>query len=351
MTKAKRTGMPERSDRPRGVPTLKEVARLASVSISTASRALSGARRVDPGLVERVQEAASALRYRPDFRGRSLRSSKTMTLGIVYHNLDNPGQLDILSGVGSAGDERGYSLLVTNARGSDELYKTLMQRLFERRVDGLILTSPGAVSEFLELYEAAGIPVLALYTRDPSTPDLPIVTASEARAITASAVRLVELGHRSFGYLGTEASLRSDRYVRTRKALERALGSPVDFAVHTIPEDMEHDTVRRIVRELVQARGVAALYCDHRNVPQVLSVLGEMELRLARDVSMISFSESRWAHGFAPHIATIKIDVEGLGRSLAEVLIDWIDGTPPPRVTSAQEAQWLERVSLAPPGL
>lgn len=98
------------TDRPRPV-TLLDVANEAGVSVSTASRALTGARRVRGDLERRVQEAVESLGYRPNEAARGLRMARTMTLGVLFHRLSSPVSLDMIDGMGAAAHEARYSSL------------------------------------------------------------------------------------------------------------------------------------------------------------------------------------------------------------------------------------------------
>src|SRR5690606_29970061 len=117
--------------------TLKDVARHAGVSISTASRALTGQRNVQSDLVARVWAAAEELGYRPNVAARGLRLARTMTIGAVFNRLESPVALEVFDGLGEAAHKHGYSVLVANAGGSAEEYQVVLQRLFDQRVDAL----------------------------------------------------------------------------------------------------------------------------------------------------------------------------------------------------------------------
>jgi len=331
-----------------GTPTLDDVARTAGVSKSTASRALTGARPVSAELAGRVQAAAERLRYRPHLGARSLRRSETKTIGIVYHSLDNPGQLDLLRGLGAESYERGFSLLVADAFGDDRRYELLVSRLFERRLDGLLLDSPGALPDLLDDYRTANIPVLALYSKHPAD-DIPVHPGSSEKAVRAAVSRLLSLGHRQFGYVQSVAAL-PRRAERLQAALHDSGVADAAIEVARIPEPQDDALVCQAVREMVRRdRPVTALFVDHRSTPPVLEELRVLRLGVPRDVSLVSFSESRWGHGYAPWMATITVDVEALGRDLARSLIDWIHGTPPHPDAKPREAVWLERQSVGRP--
>src|SRR5439155_17392308 len=87
------------------IVTLRNVARHAGLDVSTASPTLTGRRRVTASIAGRVHSAAAFLGYSPNEAARSLRLSRTMTLGIVLQQLSGPGLLEFVEGLGSGADE------------------------------------------------------------------------------------------------------------------------------------------------------------------------------------------------------------------------------------------------------
>ena len=92
--------------------TIKEVAKLANVSISTASYAINGKPNVSDKLRERVLEAAKQLNYHPNAAAKHLKSKKTMSIGVFIYGFSGPVFSEILEGMNQAALEEGYNLIV-----------------------------------------------------------------------------------------------------------------------------------------------------------------------------------------------------------------------------------------------
>lgn len=121
-------------------PTLKDVAAAAGVHPGTASRALTGRRRVDPLIVERVKAAASELGYRVDPIARALRDSRSGMIGMVVPTLQNPFFPLLVSALEESLAAAELTLLLCDAQDSVEREAQRLQALIDRRVDGVIMS-------------------------------------------------------------------------------------------------------------------------------------------------------------------------------------------------------------------
>ena len=122
--------------------TLAQVAAMAEVDVSTASRVLRGQseQRIRAETRDRILEAAKKLNYRANFTARSLRMSRTFTLGIVVPQLDNPVFSAAIRGAENVAAQHGYSLLISH-RDPGEAGTTIAKLSQMNRVDGLLVAS------------------------------------------------------------------------------------------------------------------------------------------------------------------------------------------------------------------
>ena len=123
--------------------TIKDVARVAQVSVATVSRALNGHHNVTEAVRRRVEEAAGQLRYVPHAAARSLSSRRTQTLGVVLPDLHGEFFSELVRGVDQAARDRGLHLLVSSYHGHPEEQAASLRTL-RGRVDGLLVMSPFA---------------------------------------------------------------------------------------------------------------------------------------------------------------------------------------------------------------
>src|SRR5579864_4211024 len=137
--------------------TIKEVADLAGVSIGTVSHVLTGSIPVSPRLRTKVEAAIRELDYHPNHVARSLKTSKTRTLGIVVPDMTIPYFPKVIRGAETAARQRGYSLIAVNSDDSGERQKELMSLLRSQRVEGILLVmaaAPTPLNQITRMLEA-----------------------------------------------------------------------------------------------------------------------------------------------------------------------------------------------------
>ncbi|MGE0541169.1 MAG: LacI family DNA-binding transcriptional regulator [Dehalococcoidia bacterium] len=328
------------------VVTLRDVAQRAGVDVSTASRALTGRRRVTPAIAKRVRSAAASLGYSPNVTARNLRMARTMTLGLIFPKLNSPTSLEFAEGLSSGIEEEGYSLMLTTARGEPEHFRTLVQRLFERRVDALFIATPPDLGTTLQAYENAGVPVLVLFARGLGPESLPLFTAMEDEALRQAAARLAALGHRRVIYFGMPQSVPSVRTTWLQQSAER---SGLTLTIEMVPHEEHHAGLYdRVARHLTVTDRATVFFSDLSVLPRLMHVLNQMGLRIPADLSLVAFGESPWTLEFGVPIASISHDMLQLGRLAAATILDWLQGSRPADVVSVGGGVWVERDSIGP---
>ncbi|MGD9892857.1 MAG: LacI family DNA-binding transcriptional regulator [Dehalococcoidia bacterium] len=321
------------------------MANLAGVDISTASRALTGERKVAAETVKRVMDAVATLGYARNQAARNLRLSKTMTLGVIINLFDTPIYLGTLEGMGSTSHECGYELMITSARGVRSLSPLLVQRLFERRVDGLILWTLPNLGASLEPLISRDIPVLAIGVREKGSPRIPYLNATEERPIGDAMQQLALLGHRTIVYLQVPLQLSRQRLPALERATDRA-------GLHQIQQSLACNAPMSELCDLLRRRlappvNATAILTDH-HLAQVTAALHLLDIPAPDDVSLIGFARSRWAQETWLPTATIQTDAVELGQIVAQMMADWLGGTRPPDMTKVHVAEWVPPGSVGP---
>ncbi|HZD23480.1 MAG TPA: LacI family DNA-binding transcriptional regulator, partial [Acidimicrobiia bacterium] len=182
--------------------TLKDVAREAGVHISTASRALnpSAAAIVNPETVERVAAAARKLRYRPHPLARGLRTNRTMSVGVIIPDVENPLFGPIIAGAESMLVQEGYSVLIGNADRGPNSADSLIEAMLERQVDGLILATPSRKVSAAAIKAQESVSVV-LVNRSVDDQSIPAIVGDDHAGIGLAVRHLRELGHERIGHV------------------------------------------------------------------------------------------------------------------------------------------------------
>src|SRR3954447_4306631 len=131
--------MSQAASRPQRPVTLTDVARLAGVSIATASKAINGRDQVAPATRERVMAAAEELSFTPNELARSLINGRTGTVGLLTSDLEGRFVIPILMGAEDAFGAGKINVFLCDARGDTIREQYHLKALLTRRVDGLIV--------------------------------------------------------------------------------------------------------------------------------------------------------------------------------------------------------------------
>jgi len=143
--------------------TIKDVAQRAGVSVATASRVLSGGRKVSPELADRVRESARELGYRHNAVARALRHGRTSSVGMIVPEIGNPFFPSLVEAVERTLSDSGRDLLLCDAQQDPATELRRARALMARQVDGLILIPVSASASRAALQEVASqLPVIQL---------------------------------------------------------------------------------------------------------------------------------------------------------------------------------------------
>lgn len=330
-----------------GRPTLADVARVAGVDVSTASRVLRGdsAQRVREETRDRILAVARELAYRPNSLARGLRTQRTDTIGIVVPQLDNPVFAAAIRGAELAAAELGYSLLISH-REPGATATTLAKLSQTNRVDGLLVASLDDDEVLRSDLAAARVPFVLMNRILPGAP-LSVVLDSRAAARRAVA-HLAGLGHRRVAHLagrahGYNASERLEGY---REGLAEA-GLPFDPALVAIA-GYTAEGGAAAMRALLPAAPTAVLGATLVSAAGAMGVLHEAGLRIPEDVSVAGLHDAPVASLLYPSLTTVEMPTEEMGRVAATLLVRSLAGERPAPVAPLPPGPLIRRASTGP---
>src|ERR1041385_971276 len=226
------------------MPTIKEGAERAGVAIGTVSHVINGSVPVSDGLRRKVQAAIRELDYHPNHVARSLKTSRTRTLGIIVPDMTISFYPQIIRGAEYAARERAYSLIAVNSDESAARQKELLSLLRSQRVEGILLviasthTPLNQISRLIE----AGILIVCL-DRIPDRISTDSVSVEDVSAAEMAVDHLIAAGHRRIAAATGPLMLRNERQrlLGYREAMERAglpAGDDLIWQGNLRPEDV-----------------------------------------------------------------------------------------------------------------
>lgn len=317
------------------------VAAKAGVSIATVSRALNGLP-VAAENQQRVERAATELGYVPNEAARSLRSDRTLTLGLIFYQLGANRGVDLLDALSATVELGGYSLLISTARGDPANYDILMRRFLERRVDGLFCSMPHGDAGLLPRYEAAHVPVLALTAAGPGYLGLPIVRPSFSLDTDPGIQQLLSLGHRKTAWIDEAEPLTATAAMGT--AWKK---SPLDSEMIPLPKT---GGMELVVRDLLSRRDRPTVVAGpEHHASAFLAACRIAGVSVPGDFSVVAItnrdSERRAER---QNMASTLIDSALIGARAGETMLAWLAGEPPEPSIDVAISEWHARATVGP---
>jgi len=331
-------------------PRLSDVARVAAVSLATASRALTSPDQVRPATVAKVKNAAQMLGYVAHGAARALASKRSRTIGAVIPTLDNAIFAASVNALQSSLAESGFHLLLATDSYDLRLELDVARALIERGVDGILFVGGDHDADLYRLVRTSQIPYVLIMTMDRSLQH-PTVGFDNRQAAMLVTRHLLDLGHRRIGVI-TGATANNDRardrVVGVRDARNsRGYDLPADAIVEKAYSfESGRDGIRQLMKRSVR---LTAIVCT--NDVLALGALLEcqaMGMRVPVDMSITGFDDMDLAAQIPPGITSVHFSTQEQGRLAATYLIDSISGRSVAKCTEVP-VELIVRGSSAPP--
>ena len=305
--------------------TIKDVAREASVSVATVSRALNGHDNVADGVRRHVVETASRLRYQPHAAARSLSSRSTQTIGVVLPDLYGEFFSELIRGIDVVARARRQHLLVSSYHGHPEEQGEAL-RAMRGRVDGLLVLSPYADRPgFLTDNLPSALPAVLINTHLPEA-GYPVLNIDNFGGAVAMTRHLLEAGHQHIAFIGgPEDNFDARERLRGyRDALARFVpdASPLEFR-GDFSESTGYEAGKRIAQMAEKPQAVFA--ANDMMALGCLYAFNEAGVRVPQDVALAGFDDIPLARFVHPTLTTMRVSIAELGGQAMSRLLDAID--------------------------
>jgi len=332
-------------------PTIRDVAKAASVSLGTASRVINGHTTVKPEIAKRVKEAIQALDYHPNPAAQSMRTGATRTIGCLLRNLMTPVMADFVKSAEHLISPAGYALMLANNNDTAATERKLLETFSKRHVDGLLLTvCDESDDQIKEVLKAIDIPIVLLDRK--LDMDLDTVIVDHCSGMDQATRYLIGLGHRRIALLAGNPVVHPSRdsiagYEKAHK--EAGLSWDPDLVIHS---DFWEETALKNARNLLAMDNppTAIISGGTMMLPGVLRAVREAGLRVPEDISLIAGYDSELAQLVTPPVTAIRKNFSEVGTLGTELLLQRLaNTTTEQRRTIVVPSTFIERESCAKP--
>lgn len=325
---------------------LRDVARLAGVSLGSASRAINGSG-ASAQVRAKVEQAAAALGYRPHHAAQSLRSRSTRTIGFLLPDIGNPLYAAVYRAMEDEFRARGYMLLLANG-GNDARREIETLGMFVQRAMDAVILAPGNERnrELAAALRALPMPALVFDRELPGGDDALFI--DHAAGVRRAVEHLLALGHRRVALVLWKGDTRPvRRRIQGYRAAYRTAGlPPPEWLVQAAGVNA---SAFAEIGELLarRERPTAILVQGTSMLESALRAIALRGLRIPADVSVVAIGDTPLARGYEPPISTLMIDLADTARRMAAMVLSRIED---PGLDGRQEHvafQYIERGSVS----
>lgn len=307
--------------------SIREVARVAGVSIATVSRALSTPDKVSDAALAKVKAAIAQVDYRPNMMARNFRAARAYAILVLVPNIANPFFATVIRGIEDAAQQAGYAVLLGDTRDSIERERDYIKLVETRQSDGVLQLRPYIPGASVE--PARQIPMV--YACGCTNTPFPSVRIDNTAAAQAVVEYLIGQGHRTIGAIAGKSDNPHtvDRLRGFKLALEQA-GLNYDPS-HVINGDFTLPSGVQAARQFAAMQNKpSALFCMNDEMAiGAIQGLRAAGLRVPEDIAITGFDDIEFARYADPALTTIAQPAEALGKTAFRTLLALIEGQPP----------------------
>lgn len=306
--------------------TIKDVARLAEVSISTVSRVINDSKPVSPEVRRRVLKVIEETGYKPNDVARSLVTRRSYLIGVIVNNLAQSYVADIVRGIEEIGKMYDYDILLCSSYSSKETQEKYLQLLDRKQAEGLFLVGNKFDDEIIEMARKLNKPSV-YFTRD-IRERMNYISIDCNAAIYEMTDYLIKEGHEKIVYISDfedRTTVEEDKIAGYLKAIE---DNKLDFSKIYVVKGNKHNKAYDLGKSIIKEAGyfTAAICSNDEIAIGIMDSMIDNGVRVPEDVSVVGFGNIREGKFVRPELTTIGEPYYDVGAVGMRMLIKMIKG-------------------------
>lgn len=295
--------------------TIKDVAKMADVSISTVSRVINDSKPVSPEARRRVLKAIEVLDYKPNEVARSLVTKKSNLIGVIVNDIGSTYVSSILRGVEEIGRMYKYDILLSSSYGDSEVEVKFAKLLLQKQVEGIIVISDTLNTKLLYRLEESKIPYINV-NRFYNVDEHYTVGVNHKDGTYQMTNYLVENGHKNIGLLyvrkdfdRTEEKIKEDGYL---EALEEHGLAKNTIGIEGIREKDVAGIMDK-VEEIIKSGVTAFVTTQDELGIHLQNALLDRGYKIPEDVSITGYGATEMTELTRPKLTSVKVPYYDIG--------------------------------------
>lgn len=305
-----------------GQPTIKDVAKLAGVSISTVSRVMNNSKPVSPEARKKVLDAINKLDFKPNELARSLVMRKSNLVGVIVEDIGIEYMAQLIRGIEEIGRVYKYDILLSSSYGDEEALENSIDFLATKQVEGLVIITENISPEVLVKLRDRRIPFVLLdkYHTYKNVKSVKVDYKAEEKRLVQS---LIDDGHERILYINhSENNILNENMLNGyREAISNNEKKSYIIETEGISSDDGYNIGKKVY-DLVKKEEITAITCVNDNVAiGFINYCIDNNISVPDDLSVAGFGDSSVASIYRPKLSTVSIPYYDIGAISIRALI------------------------------
>ncbi len=300
--------------------TMRDIAKLSKVSVSTVSRVLSGKGRVSAEKRNEIIKLANQFHYIPNYHAKCMTKTGVITVGLVVPDISNPFFSKITMGIEAELRDNALLILMNSFRDI-EREKRLSLLLRDNGAKGIIIGNSHVEDDFV--FEISKYIPVVVFDKEYNLPNISTIKLDNVYGAYLATNHLIEIGCSSIVHFGGFDDL--DVSIQRREGYKKALRRGMQ--PYVIPTGYDERSGYEKAKKILTSKKFDGVFCMNDLVAiGVLKAAKEMGIRVPEDLKIIGFDDTELCEVVTPPLSSIHQPIEEMGRAAARALLKMIEG-------------------------
>lgn len=330
--------------------TIKDVAKLAGVSVATVSRVINNSPKASENSRLAVFSAMEELQYHPNANARALAQQSTETIGLVVGDVSDPFFGAMVKAVDEIAWQTGNFLLIGNGYHNEEKERQAIEQLMRHRCAALVVHAKKIPDEELEKLMQQ-MPGMVLINRSLPAFQQRCIALDDRYGAWLATRHLIQQGHDHIAFICSTHTI-SDAEERLQGYYDalREFSLPCNDRLVAFGEPDEVGGEQAMTELLGRGRNFTAVACYNDSMAAgALAVLSDNGIRVPEEMSLIGFDDVLVSRYVRPRLTTIRYPIVTMAQQAAELALALANNQPLPEVTNTFNPTLVRRHSVSPP--
>ena len=311
--------------------TIRDVAKMAKVSISTVSLAFNEGARVSVETRKKVLDAAKNVGYAPNPLAQNLKRGHARLIGVVLGDVTNPFFGHLLKEIERLALESNHLVIMCNSDADPARELAILSHLEAQRVAGVILSPHGHHPQYVEALQKFEMPIVTI---DQKIKDLDVDYVASDNLLTGAmqTEHVIRFGHKRIAHIGGikelwTATQRLQGFYSTMQAAGIEIDESLVVEGHYDGQCAYECTLRLLIRP---DRPTAIIAASNVMALGALKAINDLGFKCPDDISLVSVDDVPWSEVIQPSITTVKQEIDDIARIATESLMNRINNRTGP---------------------